>query len=198
MTGIMVPETCWASYKICNKYHLLYLVGNFFPHINDDARSEPLQINLNVEILRMWNGKDKGKGIPVQAWTGPYDSRNLRLPKFLENRNFKVEILRKMERLSALRTGLHGPHEISMVIIFVRGWVDHRATLRPGGLSQCKIQMTPSGIESAIFRLVTQCLNWLCHRVPDPFSVLIKISYELSNLSRAKYICIKFNVGYFC
>jgi len=29
----MVPETCWASNKICNKNHLLHLVGVLFPHI---------------------------------------------------------------------------------------------------------------------------------------------------------------------
>ena len=34
MMGIMVPETCWASNKICNKNHLLYLVGILFPHIS--------------------------------------------------------------------------------------------------------------------------------------------------------------------
>ena len=33
MMGIMVPETCWASNKICNKHHLLHLVGILFPHI---------------------------------------------------------------------------------------------------------------------------------------------------------------------
>ena len=44
MMGIMVPETCWASNKICNKNHLLHLVGILFPHINDDARSKPHQI----------------------------------------------------------------------------------------------------------------------------------------------------------
>ena len=32
MMGIMVPETCWASNKICSKNHLLYLVGFLFPH----------------------------------------------------------------------------------------------------------------------------------------------------------------------
>ena len=32
MMGIMVPETCWASNKICNKNHLLHLVGILFPH----------------------------------------------------------------------------------------------------------------------------------------------------------------------
>ena len=33
MMGIMVPETCWASNKICNKYNLLHLVGILFPHM---------------------------------------------------------------------------------------------------------------------------------------------------------------------
>ena len=28
--GIMVSETCWASNKICNKKHLLHLVGIYF------------------------------------------------------------------------------------------------------------------------------------------------------------------------
>jgi hypothetical protein len=32
MMGIVVPETCWASNKICNKNHLLHLVGILFPH----------------------------------------------------------------------------------------------------------------------------------------------------------------------
>ena len=40
MMGIVVPETCWASNKICNKKYLLYLVGILFPHIKDDARSK--------------------------------------------------------------------------------------------------------------------------------------------------------------
>jgi hypothetical protein len=40
MMGIMVPETCWASNKICNKKHLLHQVGILFPHINDDVRSK--------------------------------------------------------------------------------------------------------------------------------------------------------------
>jgi len=30
MMGIMVPETCWASNKICNKNHLFHLVGIYF------------------------------------------------------------------------------------------------------------------------------------------------------------------------
>ena len=33
MMGIMVPETCWASNKSCNKNHLLHLVSILFPHM---------------------------------------------------------------------------------------------------------------------------------------------------------------------
>ena len=32
MMGIVLPETCRACNKICNKYHLLHLVGILFPH----------------------------------------------------------------------------------------------------------------------------------------------------------------------
>jgi hypothetical protein len=33
MMVIVMPETCCASNKICNKNHLLYLVGMLFPQI---------------------------------------------------------------------------------------------------------------------------------------------------------------------
>ena len=55
-------------------------------------------------MRRTLNIKLRGKAYPLQACTGPYRSRRLRLPEFLDNRDKKVA------RLSAKHTGrLHPP-----------------------------------------------------------------------------------------
>jgi hypothetical protein len=56
--------------------------------------------------LKMTEKAVKGKAIPLQAWTGPEDSRSLRI----------IEVL----SLLALRTGHLNPQEIFLVLISVR------------------------------------------------------------------------------
>jgi len=45
------------------------------------------------------------------------------------------------------------------ILISARGWVEHGAMVRPEGLSQKRIPITPSGIETLTFWIVAQCLN---------------------------------------
>ena len=53
MMGIMVPETCSASNKICNKYHLLHLVGILFPYFNVIA---VLNVYLSLRLMEIGDG----------------------------------------------------------------------------------------------------------------------------------------------
>jgi hypothetical protein len=110
-------------------------------------------------------------------------------PRFPNNRRINVV------SLSAQRTGrLYSPtpHKIFLLLIFVRGWVDPRATVRLEGLCQLNIPVTISEIEPATFKLVAQCAISYPRRLspkpkiygaPQPvLTILIRITYHESQI----------------
>jgi hypothetical protein len=79
----------------------------------------------------------EGKANPAKAWTGPEDSRRLRLS------DCKTIGIWRCQSCEPQAPNAFNPQKIPLVVISVRGWV------RPKGLCQWKIPMTPSGIEQA-------------------------------------------------
>jgi hypothetical protein len=118
-----------------------------------------LNSRLSATLPALYRLYGKGKAVALQAWSGPEDSRKLTFPDYMTTAQDGGKVVSLMHRPSL-------PQEMLLVLISVRGWVDPRATVRPEGLCQWKIPMTPSGIERATFRFVAQYLNHCATAVP--------------------------------
>jgi len=97
-------------------------------------------------------GKGIGKAIPLQAWTGPEGCRGLRFPGF---------------KTIGTPTAFTA-QEIFLVRFCIRGWVNPRTIVWPDGLCQWKIPITPSGIETATFRIVATAHPRRINHTPNP------------------------------
>ena len=115
------------------------------PILSPKHKNAPRGENYFLYIIR--------KAIPAQAYSGPEGSSRLRLPDF--------RTVGKWRWYGCLSHALASftPKEIVLVLISFRCWVDTRAVVRPEGLCQWKIPVAPSGIETATFWLLAQCLN---------------------------------------
>ena len=135
-------------------------------------------LTLWLDSVSVWKRKEKLN----QYLYRPWGFQEVEAPRFQDRRHMKVV------RLSAVQTDrLYPSRNIS-----VRGWVDPRAIVRPEGLFQWKITVTPSGIEAATYQLLAQCLgkykvSWLPEAVTSPFVSLLVYVVKERRISVAHY-----------
>jgi len=123
---------------------------------------EPSEQNTSVSTCLQWTQRSKAKQSLYTSLDRPRGFQEVEAPRFQDSWHMKVV------RLSALSTCCLYPYKIFLVFISLRGWVYPRVIMRPEGLSQWKIPITPPVMQSATFRLVVQWLHQLRHRVPLP------------------------------
>jgi len=102
----------------------------------------------------------------------------------------------KVVKLSALRTGRLSPPPGSIpdTHFCYRLSRPQGHIVRPEGLCQWKMPMTPSGIEPATFWLVEQCLNQLRYRVPPLITLHFLEKYALQFITLQVLYALDFTI----
>ena len=110
---------------------------------------------------------NKGKAVPLEAWSGPEGSRKLRFPDFISTAQDggKVSLTHRLPLPPGNAPGTHFRYRLSRP-------QGHSAIRRI--LCQWKIPVTPAGIEPATFRFVAQHLNHCVNAVPILYNVSLK------------------------
>jgi hypothetical protein len=121
-------------------------------------------ISRTTRCTNSYNVKVKGTAIPLQSWTGPEGPRRLRLP------DFKTIGTRSWSGCQPYAPAAFTPlGSIPEYSFLLKAESIPVATVRPEGLYQWKIPVTPLGIEPATFRLVAHFLNQLRYGVPPSY-----------------------------
>ena len=104
-------------------------------------------------LLNAGSLHNKGKAVPLQAWSGPEGSRKLRFPDFMTTAQDGGKVVSLTHR-SPLP-----PRKYTWYSFLLEAESTSRAIVRPEGLCHWKIPITSSVIEPATYRFVAKCLN---------------------------------------
>jgi hypothetical protein len=114
------------------------------------------------------------KTIGTWWWQGCQPSQEVEASRYPDNRRMKVTWPQSCAPVAFT------PQEMFLVLISIRDWVDPRAIVRPEGLYQWKILMTPSEIEPATFQLR--------HRVPPVVQLWLNVNLNRQDIINKKIL----------